>query len=166
MKKSLVIFFVFGIIAFYSCNSETKTKETTSVEIEKQVLTGNENKGEAKIVIEGMTCPMGCAKTIEKKLSLTEGVLSADVNFEEKTAYINYNPEQVNEKQLIEVIENIADGAYKAIKAEVKEERKEKHSEVKNNTSSSNSDDDIQVKKSYNLYIPDIFSAIAKFYSL
>jgi Cu+-exporting ATPase len=164
MKKYLVLLFIAGTIAFISCNSKEKEVKQVEVEIEKEVIKGDENKGEAKILIEGMTCPMGCAKTIEKKLSVTEGVLSADVNFDEKTAYINYNPEKVNEKQLIEVIENIADGAYKAIKAEVKEEVKSDETESVSGSKVSQKED--KLEQSFVIYIPDIFSAIAKFYSL
>ena len=163
MKKSLAILSILGIFTLYSCNSGEKTERKSVVEVEKEVVKGEENKGEAQIIIDGITCPLGCAKTIEKKLSVTDGVLSAEVNFEEKAAYVNYHPEQISEKELVEVIENIADGVYKVVRVKVKEERKATRSDMDNHSNANREED---LEQSFTLYVPDIFSAIAKFYSL
>ena len=42
--------------------------------------------------IEGMTCAMGCAKTIENKLAHTNGVKSVTVDFEKTLATIEFDP--------------------------------------------------------------------------
>ena len=64
-----------------------------------------------------MRCANGCAANIEKKLSQTQGVQSAKVDFESKQAVISYDKEQVTESTLISIIEGMNGGdAYKVLK--------------------------------------------------
>ena len=43
-----------------------------------------------------MTCAIGCAKSIEKKIAKMEGVKSATVDFDRKLAMVEYNEAKVN----------------------------------------------------------------------
>mgnify|MGYP001403900313 FL=1 len=54
----------------------------------------------AEFNIEGMTCAIGCAKTIEKKLAKMDGVKSAKVDFEKKLAQVEYDESIVNTSSL------------------------------------------------------------------
>ena len=47
-------------------------------------LDPNATYAKAEFGIEGMTCAMGCAKTIEKKMAKMDGVKSAKVDFEKE----------------------------------------------------------------------------------
>ena len=63
-----------------------------------------------------MTCAMGCAKTIEKKLSNMDGVQNATVDFDAKIATINFDADKLATQDLVKTIESAADGkTYKAI---------------------------------------------------
>ncbi len=74
----------------------------------------------ATFKIDGMTCEMGCAKTIEKKLTSLNGVQSAKVNFEAKTATVNFDLDKLNSNDLVKATESCADGkTYKVSKLEV-----------------------------------------------
>ncbi len=66
---------------------------------------------EVKLNIEGMHCT-GCSTRLEKVLNNVDGVESAKVSLEEKKADIKYDETQVNEKELIEAIE---DAGFKVI---------------------------------------------------
>ena len=66
---------------------------------------------EVKLNIEGMHCT-GCSTRLEKVLNNVDGVESAKVSLEEKKADIKYDEAQVNEKELIEAVE---DAGFKAI---------------------------------------------------
>ena len=66
---------------------------------------------EVKLNIEGMHCK-GCSTRLEKVLNNVDGVESAKVSLEEKKADIKYDEAQVNEKELIEAIE---DAGFKVI---------------------------------------------------
>ena len=53
----------------------------------------------ASFKIDGMVCPDGCAKMIEKKLNGMNGVQEAKVNFETKTATVNFDLDQLSSHQ-------------------------------------------------------------------
>jgi len=102
-----------------SCKKEasTETKEVASTKTEIKA----ENLETANFTIDGMTCAVGCAKTIESKLNETEGVQEAVVDFESKIATVSYDKTKLNVTSLTSTIEKVAGGdAYKVSKAEVK----------------------------------------------
>jgi mercuric ion binding protein len=99
-----------------SCKKETiaVTKEAAKTEI------AAENLATANFTIEGMTCAVGCAKTIEGKLNETEGIQKAVVDFESKIATVSYDKTKCNMTSITSTIEKVAGGdAYKVSKAEV-----------------------------------------------
>ena len=55
-----------------------------------------EKEAYAKLSIEGMTCAIGCAVTIEKKLQRTSGIVSARVDFETNTGWVTYDATMLN----------------------------------------------------------------------
>ena len=67
------------------------------------------------LAISGMTCEIGCAKTIQSKLSKKEGVLDAKVVFSDSIANIAFDANTTSKKDLIAFIDGIAGGEmYKA----------------------------------------------------
>jgi Cu+-exporting ATPase len=106
-----------SLILFFTISCK---KETTAVakEVAKTEITA-ENLATANFTIDGMTCAVGCAKTIEGKLIETEGVQEAVVDFESKIATVSYDKTKLNITSLTATIEKVADGdAYKVSKAE------------------------------------------------
>ncbi len=109
-KTALVL--ALAAISFTSCKKEEKTAEnTTNTEAaapKKEIAA--ENLETASFEIEGMTCAMGCAATIEKKLAETEGVKEAKVDFETKTATVAFDKTVNNQESLTKLVEGVADG--------------------------------------------------------
>lgn len=109
-KTALVL--ALAAISFTSCKKEDKTAEnTTNTEAaapKKEIAA--ENLETASFEIEGMTCAMGCAATIEKKLAETEGVKEAKVDFESKTATVAFDKTVNNQESLTKLVEGVADG--------------------------------------------------------
>jgi copper chaperone CopZ len=64
--------------------------------------------------IEGMMCEKGCKKTIQQKLSTTNGVVSCAVEYEKKRVVIDFDNNVVTSKELIRVVDEIATGIYRA----------------------------------------------------
>ena len=62
--------------------------------------------------IEGMTCAIGCAASIEKKLNKTPGVQSAKVDFENAIAQVVFDPTWIKDQELSTVIQEVG-SAYK-----------------------------------------------------
>ena len=81
-----------------------------------------EDMKKVSLDIEGMTCEIGCARTIQSKLSKTEGVKLAEVNFSEKKGLVEYDANVITEKEIIATVEKIADGdLYKVTNTSEKE---------------------------------------------
>lgn len=89
------------------------------------VLTGCKENKEVKkekvaLAISGMTCEIGCAKTIQSKLSKKEGVIDAKVVFIDSIANIEYDANTTSKKDLIAFVDGIAGGnLYKASEGSV-----------------------------------------------
>lgn len=72
-------------------------------------------KENVSLAISGMTCEIGCAKTIQSKLSKKEGVLDAKVVFKDSIANIEFDANTTSKKELIAFVDGIAGGElYKA----------------------------------------------------
>ena len=94
-------------ITLWSCKNETepqvKTVETAEATTKKEIAS-DAKLAKAEFNIEGMTCAIGCAKTIEKKLSEMEGVKSATVDFDNKLATVEYDEASVTTTSLEETV--------------------------------------------------------------
>jgi periplasmic mercuric ion binding protein len=108
------------IIVFFSvsCKKEgsLETKDVTKAKTE----IAAKNLETANFTIDGMTCAIGCAKTIEGKLIETEGVQEAVVDFESKIATVSFDKTKQNINTISTTIEKVAGGdAYKVSKSEI-----------------------------------------------
>jgi periplasmic mercuric ion binding protein len=105
-------------IVMVGCKKETevtKTEVTVAATAEKKPIAAA-NVQTASFAIEGMTCAMGCAKTIEKKLAESDGVEKATVDFDKKLATISFDKTVQNPTSLTKIIEGVADGkTYKVV---------------------------------------------------
>lgn len=94
-------------VVLWSCKNEAEPKiETIEVAKTKVVkeIDADAILAKAEFKIEGMTCAIGCAKTIEKKLSKMEGVKSATVDFDKKMAMVEYDQAKVTTSSLEETV--------------------------------------------------------------
>lgn len=68
----------------------------------------------ARIGVQGMMCEIACGGKIRKELSELSGVASASVEFVEgesvNFALVEFNPDLVSERELIDTINKISDG--------------------------------------------------------
>jgi copper chaperone CopZ len=65
----------------------------------------------ASFRIDGMTCAIGCAKTIETKLSKMNGVQKATVDFDKKQATVDFDASILTPEKLVKAVESTGDGA-------------------------------------------------------
>ncbi len=101
-------------LSFASCKQENK--EVAEEEIKKEAVTEADlaKMQTASFTIDGMTCAMGCAKTIENKLTEQAGVGQAVVDFETKIATVKFDAEKQSLESLTKTIEGVAGGdSYK-----------------------------------------------------
>jgi copper chaperone CopZ len=93
-----------------TASSPAMNSSDESSSVEKKEIVAAVKPETASFKIEGMTCAMGCAKTIEKKLAGMEGVQNATVNFDTKEATVNFDATIQTQESLIKTIESAADG--------------------------------------------------------
>lgn len=102
-----------------SCKKEKESEINQDVQTE-NVIPANAKLETASLTIDGMTCAMGCAKTIEDKLAHTKGVKEVKVDFEGKVATVTFDVNQQNIASLTETIEAVAGGdSYKVTDSKV-----------------------------------------------
>lgn len=145
MKK---YFFVFTAIILMACQQAVE-------------------KSSLNISVEGMSCSHSCAPFIEKKLNKTDGVLEAKVSFENKSAEVLINSNEVSKEEIIKKIESIANGQYKVEGVEEKpvnavQDKDSDNNEIESNDEASINFDisDTEVSHSTGFQLPNLFSLL------
>lgn len=101
-----------AVLLSFACKQQTNPEiKTIETENAPQATKFNPNAtyAKAEFTIDGMTCAIGCAKTIEKKISGMDGVKSATVDFDRKLAMVEYDEAKVTPASLEETVTNVSD---------------------------------------------------------
>lgn len=111
ISKSLLTFGIASTL-FIGCQDTAKKPAAANAEIktEKKEVVAAVKPETANFKIEGMTCAMGCAKTIETKLSNLEGVQKATVDFDKKEATVEFDATIQTPEKLTKAVETAGDG--------------------------------------------------------
>ena len=119
-KVNLMICFTALFVACKEKTNETEVKEiaetteTAAPKVKKEIAVANLQK--ASFAIEGMTCAMGCAKTIQEDLADLDGVQDAAVDFDTKLATVSFDKTVQTTETLTKVVEAAADGKTYKVK--------------------------------------------------
>jgi copper chaperone CopZ len=108
MNKTLLLTFTVAVLL-------TNCKQTASSPSEQKIsstrATINPEKLEkATFSIDGMTCAIGCAKTIEKELANAQGVQNVVVDFDKKEATVSFDNSLQTPESITKIVEATADG--------------------------------------------------------
>lgn len=112
-KKSIVTLVIASIL-FVGCKEKEteivskETAETTAPKVKKEIAAANLQT--ASFSVEGMSCAIGCAKTIQENLTGLDGVQKATVDFETKLATVTFDKTIQTPEKLTKVVEAAADG--------------------------------------------------------
>ncbi|WP_117879727.1 heavy-metal-associated domain-containing protein [Aureibaculum luteum] len=102
------------VCVFVSCGNESKTNSRNNDVLSHNSDGNNENIAanleKISLEIDGMTCEIGCARTIQSKLSKTKGVKMAEVDFENKTGVVEFDSNRITEDEIVDIVEQIAGG--------------------------------------------------------
>ena len=96
MTKKLFVFFLACSTLIACKNSQEAEVKTIEVASTQKAEVKPENLAKAEFTIDGMTCAIGCAATIQKNLNKKEGVQSAKVDFDKKIAMVEYDKTLLN----------------------------------------------------------------------
>lgn len=110
MKKQFITA-LFSLFFLVSCqqNQVVQAQKEIKQEVVSQEI-ATENLVRTELHIEGMSCQKGCAARIHKALKKTNGIKTAEVDFESKTATVEYDKTQLNEVEIKTIIESIGNG--------------------------------------------------------
>ncbi len=113
LAKSILTI-LFASLLFMGCkekSSETvsdSATENSAPKAKKEIAAANLQT--ASFTIKGMTCAIGCAKTIQEELNGLDGVQTASVDFEKETATVAFDKTTLTPAELTKVVEATADG--------------------------------------------------------
>lgn len=113
IKKSIVTLVLTSVL-FVGCkekSTETVSTEAATTEapkVKKEIAAANLQT--ASFSVEGMTCAIGCAKTIQEDLTGLDGVQKATVDFDTKLATVTFDKTVQTPEKLTKVVEAAADG--------------------------------------------------------
>jgi len=106
--KNLFLVATVSLLALSCKNNQEPEVKTVAIEATEEkaekILDPNATYAKVEFGIDGMTCAMGCAKTIEKKMAKMEGVKSAKVDFEKELAMVEYDEAKVTPESLEEAV--------------------------------------------------------------
>ena len=108
MKNSFPFFIILSIVFLGGCQNKLTPKviEVPIFQESPKKIEALGEKAYAKLSIEGMTCAIGCAVTIEKKLQRTSGIVSAKVDFETNTGWVTYDANMLNLDKIRSVVKS------------------------------------------------------------
>lgn len=119
--KSLLTFGLASTLLFSCKDTASKAVAGTEETNTKKEVAVAAKPETASFKIEGMTCAMGCAKTIESKLSKLDGVQKATVDYDKKEATVEYDAAVLTPEKLTKAIEATGDGeTYKVSEMKTK----------------------------------------------
>jgi len=115
MKVKNYLILIVILVAVFSCNTSANNKQNINNSDTDDVAVIESIKN-IEVDIEGMTCEIGCARLIQSKLYKTEGVIFADISFENKLGKISFDANKLSNEDIENEIKKIAGGdLYKVI---------------------------------------------------
>lgn len=104
------LFVLMSVIATLVTSCKKEVAAEAEAKTETKVIAEAKKPAKATLTVEGMTCAIGCAKTIEEDLSKMEGVQKAVVDFDTKIATIDYDAAVLTPDNLVKTVTSAADG--------------------------------------------------------
>ena len=106
-KKAIFLLLAISSLLIICCSINDEKGKTKDLKSDVLQMAKMET---VSLAISGMTCQIGCAKTIQSKLSKKEGVADAVVVFTDSIATITFNSNKTSTEDLSSFITGIAGG--------------------------------------------------------
>lgn len=106
----LILALAFSGAAFVACKQTGSAPTEVAENAAAKPVINPEKIETATFTVDGMTCAIGCAKTIEKELSETPGVQKATVDFDKKLATVSFDSSVQTPVTIKKIVEATADG--------------------------------------------------------
>ncbi len=101
---------VLACLLFIGCKDNQQAEvKTVAVETTATKKDPNATYAKAEFSIDGMTCAIGCAATIQKNLNKKDGVAFAKVDFDKKLAMVEYNEQKLSLEDIATAVVEVSD---------------------------------------------------------
>ncbi|MGV3697108.1 heavy-metal-associated domain-containing protein [Flavobacterium sp.] len=122
--KSFIVFGLASSLLIGCKDAASKPKAENSETTKSKEVVAVTKPETASFRIDGMTCSLGCAKTIQTRLAKSEGVQKAEVDFDKKEATVNFDAAVTSPEKLKNIVETTGDGeTYKVSETKTKEDK-------------------------------------------
>lgn len=95
------------VVLFIGCNTAPKPEKKSITHHDEKTVELSADLSHISFPIKGMTCEVGCAARIEKKVASSEGVMNSKVDFKSETAYISFDPTKTSFEAIRSTIEGL-----------------------------------------------------------
>lgn len=115
-----VLFICSIIVIITACANQTNTEfsDNSTAALDAPLTTPTHN-ATSTFSIKGMTCEIGCVRTVKSHLSKMNGVLDIEMNFDTSRtidfSVVKFDQSLVSENEMKTEIESIANGIYTVI---------------------------------------------------
>lgn len=104
-------------IVLFSCSESKKQEETLNDNHNEEIVAVNPvHNTTSTLSIEGMTCEIGCVRTVKSHLSKMNGVINIEMDFDTSRSVnfstVDFDNNLISEQEMKEEIESIANGIY------------------------------------------------------
>ena len=99
-----------SVVLFTSCKQTASAPKVDVVATTEKSSAPIAKLETTSFTIDGMTCAIGCAKTIQEELSELDGVQKATVDFDKKLATVSFDASKQTPEKLVKVVEATGDG--------------------------------------------------------
>ena len=125
MKKLISFMSIVAIITMASCSGSSSSENSSEpmVPVTRRVMESESNRTVANLSISGMTCSAGCGGKIQQELRKLAGVKNTELDYADNrpanTVSVEFDPAVISEKEMINCVTGISDGAYGVQKVEI-----------------------------------------------
>ena len=115
-----VLFALFVSIGLVACSGNSNTEKPFPNESSEEIsLTTPIHNSTSTFSIEGMTCEIGCVRTVKSHLSKMNGVIDIEMKFDTARtvdySVVKFDSKLVSETEMKDEIESIANGLYSVV---------------------------------------------------
>lgn len=117
------ILFICSLTLLVACGTENTESNTETASTTETVVA--EHNATSKFSIEGMTCEIGCVRTVQSRLAKMPGVLNINMDFDTARATnystVDFDKSIISDADMKAEIESIANGIYAVTDVSAKE---------------------------------------------
>lgn len=98
--------FTFVLAAFFMVMANTSVSAQATINSNGDALISQNKETTVEIAVTGMTCQIGCADGIDRKLKKTKGIVKSSTKIETGICKVTFNQTKISVDEIISIIED------------------------------------------------------------